>query len=454
VRRLVALAAVTGLCLLGALPGQAGAAEPRPGSAPTATPIEHLVVMMQADHSFDNYFGTYPGANGIPRGVCVPLDTSTRSTDGCVTPYRIGNEPPEDRNLTPGIQSAQYDDGNMDGFVSAYRRRGLDGGTTMGFYDDTELPFYWNVADRYTLFDNFFSSARVGTRMNYFYWVTGNPAPSGEQLPAAGYGDIPTVFDRLQERGVPWKLYVEHLDPAVNYRTRPAATARIPLLGFARFLDDPELAGHIVDLSEYYRDVREGTLPAVSYVVTRGSDESPPSRLDTGQDLVRSMTSELARSRYWPSSAFLLTYSGWGGWYDHVAPPSVDDHGYGFRVPTLMISPYSRRGEVDHTTLDYTGILKFIEDNWGVPALGPRDAVSPGLMSAFDFGAPPRPPELAGTDRTPPPVNVRARWVVYSCYVGTALVAVAAAVLPGVVRRHRAARRSAPEPEPTREPVT
>jgi phospholipase C len=327
----------------------------------------------------------------------------------------------------------------------------------MGYYDATELPFYWNVADRYTLFDNFFSSARVGTRQNYFFWVAGNPAPSGERLPPQGYGDVPTIFDRLQQRGVPWKFYVENLDKALNYRTRPAATARIPLLGYARFLDDPNLAKNIVDLSEYYRDLQNNTLPAVSYVVTRGSNESPPSRLDVGQSLIRSMSSELAKSSYWSGSAFVLTYSGWGGWYDHVTPPSVDGYGYGFRVPTLMISPYSRRGEVNHTTLDYTGILHFIEQNWQVPALGARDAQSPGLVSAFDFGQPPRPPELIGTDRSAPPVDSRARWVVYSCYGGTVLVAIAAAVVPGVMRRRRTAADTETEtdqagPEQTQQP--
>jgi phospholipase C len=308
----------------------------------------------------------------------------------------------------------------------------------MGYYDAADLPFYWNVADRFTLFDSFFSSARVGTRLNHFYWVAGVPTPDGsEAIPTGGYGDIPTIFDRLTDRGVPWKFYVEHLDPNATYRTRPAATARVPLLAFARFLDDPRLAGHVVDLSEYDRDIAAGTLPAVAYVVANGSNEQPPSRIGNGEDLVRHMTGELAKSAYWSSSAFLWTYDGWGGWYDHVAPPPVDAYGYGFRVPALMVSPYSRVGEVDHTTLDYTGILRFIEDNWQLAPLGTRDAASPGLRSAFDFAAGPRPPELLGTDRVASPVTTRARWVVYSCYGGIVLVAAAIATTLTVLRRRR-----------------
>jgi hypothetical protein len=127
VRRPLVLTAVLGLLGVLVLPGQAAAA----AGPPTTTPIEHLVVMMQNDHSFDNYFGTYPGANGIPANTCLPLETETRSLDGCLAPFRMGNEPPEDLNRTEGVQRRQYDDGRMDGFVAAYRRIGRDGSTAM-----------------------------------------------------------------------------------------------------------------------------------------------------------------------------------------------------------------------------------------------------------------------------------------------------------------------------------
>ena len=140
-----------------------------------------------------------------------------------------------------------------------------------------------------------------------------------------------------------------------EHRTPPESTIRVPLLGFARFLDDPRLAGHVVDLFEYYRDLDAGTLPSVAYVVANGSSENPPARLDKGEDLVRDMTGELAKSRYWSSSAFLWTYSGGGGWYDHVPPPTVDDEA-GFRVPAPHDqSVLATAGEVNHTTLDTPG---------------------------------------------------------------------------------------------------
>jgi phospholipase C len=255
-------------------------------------------------------------------------------------------------------------------------------------------------------------------------------------VPPEGYGDIPTIFDRLQARGVSWKFYVENYDPTENFRTRSAATARVPLQSFARFVDDPALAAHIVDLSQYTEDLAAGTLPAVSYIASNGSSENPPGRVSDGQRLVRGLVSGLQTSSAWSTSAFLWTYSGWGGSYDHVPPPPADAYGPGFRVPTLLVSPYSRRGVVDHTALDFTAALKFIETNWGLEPLGSRDAASPGLDSAFDFATPPRPPRLLGLDRTPAPlIGSGTRWTVYASYGGALLVAAAAAWLPGHRRR-------------------
>lgn len=441
-KRSAALATVAGLLALALLPllPTAAAATPaaRVAAQPASSPIKHFVMMMQAGHSFDNYFGTYPGADGIPPDTCLPLDTDHPSPTGCVQPFRLGNEPPEVLDRSSALQTRQYNEGRMDGFVSAYRRLGRDGTTAMGYYDGQDLPYYWNVADEFTLFDKFFGSAKVGTRLNSFYSVAGVPTPDGsERVPPQGYGDIPTIFDRLQERGIDWKFYVENFDPKANFRTNSSATARVPLLSFARFVDDPQLSSHIVDLSQYFRDLDAGTLPAVSYVVSAGSSEAPPGRIVDGQTLVRRMVAGLAQSDYWSSSAFMWTYNGWGGWYDHVPPPSVDNYGLGFRVPALLVSPYSRRGVVDHTTLDYTAALRFIEDNWGLARLGVRDAASPGLASAFDFLAPARSPQLLGLDRTPPPVGSRARWVVYSSYGSLLLLAAAATWLPGFLRHRR-----------------
>jgi phospholipase C len=445
--------------ILAAMPTMPAAASPVEDT-PTTTPVKHVVWMMQDNHSFDNYFGTYPGADGIPGGICQRLNINKKSTKGCIQPFHIGDTPIEDLSQGPGVQRRQYNSGRMDGFVAAYRRLGLDGTSAMGYYDGSDIPFHWNVADQYVLFDRFFASTKVGSREAYLYWLAGN-APVG-QTPlrnSAGYDALPTVFDRLAERQISAKFYVENLDatatrgqPDVN---RPSQLVKVPLLGMKRFRDGGALAGRVVDLNQYYLDLRNGTLPAVSYIVTTKSSENPPADPSAGTRTLRKVTSELMKSSAWSTSALMWTYDGWGGWYDHVPPPRVDSRGYGFRVPALLVSPYAKKGAVDHTVLDYTAMLHFIESNWNLKPLSVRDRESAGLASAFDFTAPPR----AGTlfPRTWPAPTVRAAIdsptpVIYGVY-GVALV-LAIAVLslavywrgpitvPGLVERGTTLARS------------
>ena len=413
----------------------------------TTTPIKHFVVMMKSGRSFDNYFGTYPATNDIPKDTCAVLSGTSSSNKGCVKPYAMGDQPNQNLPTSPSVWRRQFDGGKMDGFVSAYRRIGLDGKAAMGYYDDQQLPFYWNAADQYVLFDRFFSAATSGSRLNHFYWVTGNPTPLGsERIPTGGYGATQTIFDRLQAKGVSWKFYVQDLDKQQNFRTpvtdqRNLQLSTVPLLNFSRFVDDPKLSSRIVDMKQYAKDLAAGTLPAVSYMVSSSASEAPPGDPQAGQRQVQQITNALAMSQYWKSSAFMLTYDQWGGQYDHVAPPQVDQYGYGFRVPTLLISPYARRGEVSHTVLDSTGILKFIEDNWQVAPLSTRDAKSAGIGGAFDFTSPPRAAQVLGTSRTTPVDLAPRRYLVYLFYGGAALLA--ALVLIGGLLLARNDRRRA-----------
>jgi phospholipase C len=445
--------------ILAAIPTVPAAASPAE-DAPTTTPIKHVVWMMQDNHSFDSYFGTYPGADGIPSGVCQPLNLNLKSTKGCVQPFHIDDTPIEDLSQGPGVQRRQYNGGRMDGFVAAYRRLGLDGTSAMGYYDGSDIPFHWNAADQYVLFDRFFASTTVGSREAYLYWVAGT-APVG-QTPlrsSAGYDALPTIFDRLAERQISAKFYVENLDAAATRGesgvTRTSQLVKVPLLGMKRFRDGGALAGQVVDLSQYYLDLRNGTLPAVSYIVTTRSSENPPADPSAGSRTLRKVTSELMKSSAWSTSALMWTYDGWGGWYDHVPPPRVDNRGYGFRVPALLVSPYAKKGVVDHTVLDYPAMLHFIETNWNLRPLSVRDRQSAGLASAFDFAAPPRAgtflswtwpaPEVRAATNSPTPV-------IYSVYGAAAALAIAVVSLavywrgpitvPGIIGRGLVLTRS------------
>jgi phospholipase C len=352
--------------------------------------------MMQENHTFDNYFGTYPGADGLPAGVQMPVNPADPKS-GFVTPWHIGTSTITDLTHNSATYIEQYDQGKMDGFVSALNERNQNGKLAMGYYDGTDIPYYWNLAQNYVLFDHFFSSAKDGSTANHMYWVAGTmpQVQKGQQLSSL-LTNVPTIFDRLQAAGVSWKFYVENYDPRINYRNqinqgnRESQVIWVPLLNFDRFLDDPALSSHIVDLSQYYVDLQQGTLPAVAYIVPSGASEHPPESPSSGMRSVKNLVQELMRSTSWSSSAFILLYDDWGGWYDHVAPPQVDQAGYGARVPGLLVSPYARKGFIDSTQLDFTSVLKFIEANWNVSALTTRDANANNFLEAFDFTQTPR----------------------------------------------------------------
>ncbi|HET9655185.1 MAG TPA: alkaline phosphatase family protein [Kineosporiaceae bacterium] len=432
-----------------ATPGNGGPADP---SSRTATPIKHFVMLMQGDRTFDNYFGTYPGADGPPSGTCQVFVRS-KPLNGCAKPYSAHGLTLPVLAAGQAVVEAQYDGGQMDGFVAAYRNQGRDGTPAMAFYDRRDLPFTWAVADRYVLFDRFFSGSLYGTRLNRSYWVSAAPAPGGgSRIPRGGYGDLPTIFDRLQASGVSWKFYVQGYDPRQTFRSGPlnapsGQTVRVPLLNYARFLDDPRLSGHIVDLEQYYQDLTRGTLPAVAYIASSGDNERSAQSLRSGQLLEQRLTTQLMLSRYWDSSALMWTYDGSGGWYDHVAPPRNGSTTLGFRVPALLVSSYARTGVVDHTELSYASALRFIEDNWGVPPLTALDQGARSLVSAFDFPAGPRPPVLITLD-TPPPGQVvsvsAAYWAYGTATVGALLVFLGALVLPGRLRLPGRWRRGIP----------
>jgi phospholipase C len=392
------------------------------------TPIEHFIVVMQQNHTFDNYFGTYPGANGIPEGVCVPTSLANPADGSCVAPFEITTHSVSDLSHSDAVFQGQFQDGKMNGFVDALNRLNQDGPLSMGYFTETHIPFYWNLADQYVLFDNYFSSAHTGSITNRMFWVSGRPGSEFNRIPEGGFRNIPTIFDKLQERGISWKFYIKDYDPTLNYRSLeqldflPPQVQWVPLLSMDRFLDDPELSSRIVDLDEYYNDLENGTLPAVSYVLLLGATEHPISDLSLGERATRTMLQTLMHSDAWKSSAFFITYDDWGGWYDHVPPPQIDERGYGFRVPSMLVSPYARMGYIDHTLLDHTSILKFIEENWNIPPLALRDAKANNLTSAFDFSMAPRPPIFISANRVVPEPRIEPRRIVIYAAYGAAML--------------------------------
>jgi phospholipase C len=444
-RRVLSAMLVTGvaLALTGVAPASATRArrtQPAKAADPsvaTVTPLRHFVSVMQENHTFDNYFGTYPRADGTPAKACVPLNPAVPAN--CIPPYPIGKRPIQ--NLASGVIpfEAAYSKGAMNGFAAAQTTRSVAPELPMGYYDDRDIPYYWNLADQYVLFDRFFTSIGGGSVWNHMYWVTGTPGDTTrETIPSGGFPNTTqTIFDQLQAKGVSWKFYVQNYEPGTtaNPNTkRGAQVARVPLLAIPRFRD-PELAKHIVSLDEYFKDLDRGTLPAVSYIVPSGSSEHPPGSIQSGQSFVRNLVNSLQQSSAWPSSALLLTYDSWGGWYDHVAPPA----GYGFRTPALMVSALAKKGVIDHTLLDFTSILHFIQRNWSLNATLPGQRPANDFGNAFAFNVPARQAAFVPSVRHPAVSPAPTRGIIYLAYggaIGLAVALVGGAVVL-TIRRNR-----------------
>ena len=408
---------------LASVPISAAAAAPPTASTSRATElaggaasnIKHVFVIVQEGHTFDSYFGTYPGVNGISPSA------------GGMTHITTRHSVPLDAGVTTARNA--FDGGNMDGFAQP---------GPFNYYDGSDLKSYWELAQHYTLMDDFFSSAMGGSLENHLYLAAGQSATVQQRQNPSGY-QLPTIFDRLDSAKVSWKYYVGNFDPKLTHQRLTADASfipqvvRVPMLGWPSFAD-PARQAHFADRNRLYPDLSvPENVAAVNYIVPGGDSERPPAAVSTGQDRTAGIVDAIMRSPVWSSSAILLTWSDWGGFYDHVAPPQVDGDGYGFRVPMLVISPFARAGYVDHTTGDFASVLKFIERLHGLAPLTTRDEKASDLLSAFNFSQAAQEPVVPSfSSDALVPLTGYSPSVVLTAY---ALVAIAAMVLIGVATR-------------------
>ncbi len=405
---------ISGLASFLTLAGTTGAAAAVPHAqtdAPTlispaaAGKIDHIFVIMQEKHTFDNYFGTFRGADGFPVNpstLQVPNDPANPS-GGTEAPFHLTKFRTTPFHYGVDVSRAALDGGKMDKFIKVQNVRNKPGKDVLGYYDGSDLPVYWQLARQYVLADRFFSSAQGGDVINHEYWVAGRAAGPAESIPSTGL-NLVTIFDRLDSKNLAWKFYIRDYAPTVTYKNLPPGdphdiqVERAPILAIPRFVE-PSPSKNIVDESVLFRDLNSTTAPTVGYIVLGGSSESPPSDVANGQYAAAAVITAIMRSSAWAHSAIILTWDDWGGWYDHVVPPQIDSDGYGFRVPALIISPYAKRGYIYHELSDFTSILHLIELVNGLAPLATRDAKASDLLAAFDFNQAPRypsPPYIAG----------------------------------------------------------
>jgi phospholipase C len=401
--------------------------------------IRHVVVIMQENRSFDSYFGMYPGADGIRMRngrptACLPDPRRARCQRPYHDPHLVSVGGPHGHPAFERVTRG----GRMRGFLRAFRVRlpNARHPDVMGWHDAREIPNYWTLARRYVLQDRMFQpdsswslpehlyllsewSAYCTLPTDPFSCVNSSDGPVGRfyhtHPPVAAWTDLTYLLHR---HGVSWRYYLNPGrqpdctdDQAVRCahpRQRPATPSYWnPLPGFTTVQQDGQL-GNIQPVGAFRQAARQGTLPAVSWLIP-GWDvsEHPEASIADGETYVTRLIDAVMRGPDWPHTAIFVSWDDWGGFYDHVFPPRVDANGYGLRVPGLVISPYARHGMIDHQTLSHDAYVKFIEDDFlGGERLDPATDGRPDprisvredarvlgdLRRDFDFHQRPRPP--------------------------------------------------------------
>ncbi|MDQ6637657.1 MAG: phospholipase [Candidatus Dormibacteraeota bacterium] len=442
-----------------------------PASVSGIHKIQHIVVVMQENRSFDEYFGMYPGVDGLPRQNGQFTVCSPDARGSCIKPFHDPND------INSGGPHGQVDAtsdinaGRMDGFVKQAEKgaRGCqdpnDPACTngahedvMGYKDARDIPNYWAYAQAYTLHDHMFEPNASWSLPEHLFLVSewaakcsnakdpqsclnalqnpNNPGDSstkaktqsGPVNPLYAWTDLTYL---LHKNNVSWKYYVANgtepdcEDPSQNtcvQKKQNAGTPGIwnPLPWFSTVHDDGQTQ-NIQDLNHFTDDAKNGRLPAVSWIVPNSkTSEHPPAKVSDGQSYVTGLINSITQSPDWSSTAVFLSWDDWGGFFDHVTPPEVDQNGYGLRVPSMVISPYAKPGFIDHQVLSHDTYAKFIEDDFlGGQRLDPKTDGRPDprptvreaatqlgdLQKDFDFNQKPLKPLLLSQSPQPGPAS-------------------------------------------------
>jgi phospholipase C len=424
--------------------------------------LDHLIFIVLENRSFDHYFGTFPGADGIPMDangeptVCSP-DPDRPGV--CYRPYHDTNFIDQGGPHGTDASITDINGGKMDGFVTALRRigngcmkhpdtppcpqatNGPQGQPdVMGYHTAAEIPTYWKYAKSFTLQDHMFAPTDSWTLPAHLFLVSGWSATcsdlndpmscaSDQKFPGGQYADKGKIWTPafgeprpyawapitwlLYNAGVSWRYYVGEgtcvAPPCAKLHGIETAPVQNPLPGFSAVEATGQLDA-VRSNTEFIANAKAGTLPSVSWVMpVTDRGEHPPDSIELGQAYVANLINAVMKGprEQWLHTAIFLTWDDWGGFYDHVEPPVVDENGWGLRVPSIVISPWARAGSIDHQVLSYDAYLKLIEDRFlGGARLDPEtdgwpdsrptvreDVARLGdLAKAFDFSQEPIPP--------------------------------------------------------------
>jgi phospholipase C len=396
--------------------------------------IKHVIVITQENRSFDHYFGTFPGADGFPAGACVP----DPATSTCVAPFHDTSDMVYGGPHAAASATADLNGGKMDGFIAqAEQAKSPEPLDVMSYKDQREIPNYWAYAQSFVLEDHLYEPNASWSLPSHLYSVsdwaaicssTTDPSTCKSTKSPAQNTQYPwtDLTYLLHKNNVSWGYYVMNgsepdcVDastitcvPGSQDSTTPSIWN--PLPSFETVVNDGQTA-NVQTVQNFYTEAQNGTLPAVSWIDPSGEvSEHPTSLISAGQSYVTSLINAVSSGPDWNSTAIFLNWDDWGGFYDHVNPPSVDANGFGLRVPGIIISPYAKAGIIDHQSASFDGINRFIEDAFlqgqridpatdGRP--DPRPDIRESLTASgdlavdFNFAQSPRPPLLLPSNPT------------------------------------------------------
>jgi len=379
---------------------------PYPGLAAgtdTIPEIEHIVVLMLENHSFDNILGMLGRGDGFtldPQGsptATNPYGSQVLHAFHMPTPCQLVNAPSNSWDAS----HLSYADGTCLGFANS-----PSGPVSMGYYDATDLPFTYGLAETFPINDRYFCSAMAQTFPNRRFLISGTALGLVDDALPSTLPPRGIIFQALSKHGISWRDY---------HASLPTVAMYLPLA------QDPSLRSNLVGVEQFFTDARRGSLPAVSLIDPNFDEDSEenPQDIQYGEVFLAQVVQAVMSSPLWKKLVLIWNYDEHGGYFDHVPPPPAvtpddvlpsitvppDQPGgydrYGFRVPMGLVSPYSRPGYVSHVVSDHASILKLIETKWNLPALTRRDANASDLLDMIDrkaplrFSSPPRfPPRL------------------------------------------------------------
>ncbi|MBV8117769.1 MAG: hypothetical protein JOY69_05065 [Candidatus Eremiobacteraeota bacterium] len=388
--------------------------------------IKHVVIMIQENRSFDNFFAHFPGADGTRYGTMY--DARTKS-DRVVRLHKASLNSFDICHTWQGFQT-EYDGGKMDGFSKAGIYAWCAGPPqkqyAYQYVDPAEIAPYWTMAKQYVLADHMFETQSSGSFIGHQDLIAGGTAidgteslvnyptnqPWGCDAPAGtktslltaqheflrDKGPFPclryrTLADSLDRRMVPWKYYTPLIARPNGKPEMGSLWNAFDAIAAVRY--GPNWKNNVVSPeTRIFEDIRNGQLPAVAWLIPAEANSDHPKGeygQYTGPSWVASVVNAIGtRAELWNSTAIIVVWDDWGGFYDHVPPPQLDYQGLGFRVPMLVISPYAKKSYVSHTQYEFGSILKFVEDNWRMRRIGTTDVRATSIVDCFDFDQPPR----------------------------------------------------------------